>query len=152
MTRVLGVDPGSRVLGLAIIDEHGVLFTEAVALVLDNWPASLQRAYDTARLWARRGVVVVPEQPSGKHVPVKLWEILGAFKAGCCDAAWVHPGMPVSSWKLASVGKGNASKAEVAEWVAREYGFRSASQDVLDAVAIAHAGAAWWATRKEGAA
>lgn len=61
-----------------------------------------------------------------------------------CLNAKVHL-VPVSSWKKATVGKGNASKEEVSEWLRREHpgyaGYcRDArerdSQDLTDAAAI----------------
>jgi Holliday junction resolvasome RuvABC endonuclease subunit len=57
----------------------------------------------------------------------------------------------VSSWKLASVGRGNATKHDVAEWVQTTYSITPDNQDQCDAIGIAHAGAAWWASREEAA-
>ena len=47
--------------------------------------------------------------------------------------------VPVSSWKKATVGKGNATKEEVANWLQREYpdyAQACGNQDLVDAAAI----------------
>lgn len=150
--RVLGVDIGTQRIGLAIIRGERLEKAWWIGLPPDH-VNRLAHAYDYAHILPT-GLVVVPEDPPmvrNSAVHRALCEVLGAFLAGCTHARWVHPGIPVPSWKLASVGKGNATKNDVREWVEDTYEYQHAFQDVLDAVAIAHAGAAWWATRKEAA-
>jgi Holliday junction resolvasome RuvABC endonuclease subunit len=151
---VLGVDIGTRRLGLALLDTDTGKLRAHYALELPKDPVNrLAAAYDQAQLLAAPNVVVVPEQPSGRYVHASLIEVLGAFKAGCTHAAWVHPGLPPSAWKKASTGNGSAAKKEVNVWVWREYGLDLADQDICAAIGIAHAGRLWWnSQRKEGAA
>lgn len=52
--------------------------------------------------------------------------------------------VPVANWKQRTVGKGNASKADVASWLEREfprhYELCNGDQDLYDAAAIHHYG------------
>jgi Holliday junction resolvasome RuvABC endonuclease subunit len=45
----------------------------------------------------------------------------------------------VSAWKKATVGKGNATKAEVAAWSRRRFRYTAKTEDESDALAIAEA-------------
>jgi hypothetical protein len=157
VNRVLGVDVSTTRLAFATITGQRLERAWSVQLPADH-VNRLAAAYDCAAILPN-GLVVVPEDPPmvrNSAVHRALCEVLGAFLAGCTHAAWVHPGIPVSSWKLASVGKGNATKTDVANWVGETYGAyllapESGNQDIWDAIGIAHAGAAWWATRGEAA-
>jgi Holliday junction resolvasome RuvABC endonuclease subunit len=151
--RIAGIDVSTRTIAIAILD-NGKMRTLEVSLG-DSPVRRLSRATELGYMWIGSTTVVVPEDPpmvknSATHRA--LCEVLGAFLSGCEHAAWVHPGMPVNSWKKASVGRGNASKTEVDAWARATYRVPlSASQNVCDAIGIAHAGAAWWASREEAA-
>lgn len=151
--RVLGVDIGTTMLAFALFREDHLERAWWVGLPTDH-VNRLAVAYDYAAVLPSN-LVIVPEDPPmvrNSAVHRALCEVLGAFLAGCTHARWVHPGMPVATWKKASVGKGNATKDAVFAWSHETYSFPSdARQDVCDAIGIAHAGAAWWASRKQAA-
>jgi Holliday junction resolvasome RuvABC endonuclease subunit len=151
---ILGVDIGTRRLGLALLDADTEKLRAHYAVELPRDPVNrLAAAYDQAQLVAAPTVVVVPEQPSGRYVHASLLEVLGAFKAGCTHAAWVHPGLPPSQWKRDSVGRGTASKPEYVAWAQHAYHVQTTDDDICAAIGIAHAGRLWWnSQRKEGAA
>jgi hypothetical protein len=152
VNRILGVDVSTTRLAFATIRDTRLERAWSVQLPADH-VNRLAAAYDCAAILPNN-LVVVPEDPPmvrNSAVHRALCEVLGAFLAGCTHAAWVHPGIPVSSWKLASVGRGNATKHDVAEWVQTTYSITPDNQDQCDAIGIAHAGAAWWASREEAA-
>ena len=75
-------------------------------------------------------------------------EVVAVVQAAIYDAVnekAEHPvsvfTLPVPTWKKHSVGKGNATKAEVMQW-ANAHGYEGNHQDAADAWCIAHAGRA----------
>lgn len=86
--------------------------------------------------------VVWVEQPSGRYRNLPLTYAVGVVMAALSEAlacpVWT---MPSSAWKKRTVGCGNASKAQVARWVAAR-GADLASQDEADAYALSEAGRA----------
>lgn len=82
---------------------------------------------------------VMVEQPiaAGKMNPHLLWAcgvVSAALASALADVSVWHVG--VSSWKKATVGRGNATKEEVREWAAAQ-GHPHLPQDQADALAIA---------------
>lgn len=150
--RVIGVDIATTGLAFAILNPDRLERAWWVGLPNDH-VNRLAVAYDYATLLPSRLVIVPEDPPMVRNTAVHraLCEVLGAFLAGCTHAAWVHPGIPVPSWKHASVGKGNATKNEVRAWVEATYKREGDTQDVCDAISIAHAGLAWWASRRNAA-
>ena len=69
-----------------------------------------------------------------------------AFVSGAVQAVLYDLGIgvhlvPVGTWKKATVGKGNATKAEVKQWVEMKYPtLKGEGQDILDAAALADYG------------
>jgi Holliday junction resolvasome RuvABC endonuclease subunit len=150
--RIAGIDVSTKTIAIAVLDQ-GRMRTLEVSLG-ENPVRRLSRATELGYMWIGSTTVVVPEDPpmvKNSAVHRALCEVLGAFLSGCEHAAWVHPGMPVNSWKKASVGWGNASKGDVRLWAETKYGYTGESQNICDAIGIAHAGAAWWASREEAA-
>lgn len=149
--RVLGVDVSTQTIAIAVFQMDHRLHT-LEQRIGDNPVRRLANTYELAMMWVGPNTIVIPEWPMGRsrYAQSTLDRVLGAFLAGCEHAAWVHhQGFTPSEWKKASVGKGNASKGEVAAWARATYTFSpSASQNVCDAIGIAHAGAAWWETRR----
>jgi Holliday junction resolvasome RuvABC endonuclease subunit len=86
--------------------------------------------------------VVWVEQPSGQHRNLQLAYAVGVAQAALFETLGVPVWtIPSSTWKARTVGKGNASKADVAAWVLAQ-GADFSGQDEADAYAIAWAGRA----------
>lgn len=84
--------------------------------------------------------VVWVEQPSGRFQNPQLYYTTGALQAALFETlkcpVWT---VPSSKWKALSVGRGNATKEQIAAWVTgRRFVF--AGQDQADAIGIAWAG------------
>lgn len=102
--------------------------------------AEIVRTHATDRAEAWPPYVVFVEQPSGTFRNLPLAYATGVIQASLFEAlrvpVWT---IPSSKWKKTALGRGNASKEQVAAWVtAQGWGF--ASQDEADACAMAHAG------------
>jgi Holliday junction resolvasome RuvABC endonuclease subunit len=156
-TRILGLDAQSTRLGLATFPARGPARALAWTHELDQSSIAhrLDDAYEEAQLLADSRTIIAYELPPLVRGNVdtlrSIERVLGAFLAGCRHAHYILPGFAPGSWKLASVGKGNASKEEVGIWAADTHGIYHARQDALDALGIAHAGRLMWATRREAA-
>lgn len=89
--------------------------------------------------WGDPDAVFV-EQPFGKFPKASLEQMVGVVLCafGQVVSAPVVE-LPVARWKALSVGKGNATKAEVLDW-AHSLGYRGASEDEADALGVAVAG------------
>lgn len=126
MTRVLGVDPGSRVTGYGIIQEtpkgpvliaYGCIRTET-----DNFPERLKRIYDGIHNVVREfrpDEFAIEQVFMSKNADsaLKLGQARGAAICGGMTA-----GLPVYEYaarevKLALVGKGSAEKSQVQHMV-----------------------------------
>jgi Holliday junction resolvasome RuvABC endonuclease subunit len=86
---------------------------------------------------------IAVEMPFGKFRLTEFGAAFGVTVLGVSDAIseveWPAPiwTTPVPEWKSATVGKGNASKDDVGEWVREELNVDAPSHDVSDALAIA---------------
>ena len=142
--RILGIDPGTNVMGYAILDVDGnhaqvvVLGTVQMTRVADHY-ARLRRIFE------RINVIIEEFNPDelaieapfcGKNVQTMLK--LGRAQ-GVCMAAALHRGMPVTEYPPTSVkqsitGVGSASKEQVADMLGRMLHLKN-SQDIpyLDA-------------------
>ena len=152
MTRILGVDPGSRRAGFAVLEmprawggqggwgrvEHGVISASGEV------PDRLAKiAGEFARL-ARRlkpDVAALEEAFYGKDVRsvLRIGEVRGAILVALRQA-----GIPVMQFapavvKRAVTGNGNAAKSQVAAMVERLVGRQAAgaAEDAADALAVA---------------
>ena len=94
----------------------------------------ISEAYIEAPLVGRGGV---------KSTLVQAY-VSGAVQGMLAEDGWVVHLVPVGTWKKQVVGKGNATKEDVAEWAAgRKTGVVTASdndQDVIDALALVEYG------------
>ncbi len=148
--RILGIDPGTNVMGYALLDVEGnhaevvVLGTVQMARVSDHY-ARLQRIFE------RINVIIEEFKPQelaieapfcGKNVQTMLK--LGRAQ-GVCMAAALHHGMPVTEYpptrvKQSITGVGSASKEQVAEMLQRMLHFADIPKylDATDALAIAY--------------
>lgn len=105
------------------------------------------------RIYARQAVGAYPpavvwvEQASGRFRAPQLVYAVGVVQAAIFETlrcpVW---SIPSGKWKKAALGRGNATKEQVAAWVA-ERSTAPASQDECDAYTIAAAGRAMLATR-----
>lgn len=89
--------------------------------------------------------VAFVEQPSGRFVHPNLWMAYGVVRAAMWEAMKqiaAHPvsvlAVSVGEWKQRAVGKGSASKEDVARW-AWTVG-QPSTQDEADALGVAFAG------------
>lgn len=95
--------------------------------------------YPPAAVWV--------EQPSGRFPNLQLYYCVGVIQAALFETlgcpVW---SMPSGRWKKATVGAGNATKDQVAEWV-RGRRIEFDGQDEADAIAVALAGRAMFSER-----
>lgn len=102
-----------------------------LAVVHMTWPGLPIYAYVESPVVGRAGV---------RSTMVQAFTS-GAVQAALYDAGCDPQGANVSSWKKAVIGKGNATKDDVADWLQlrRPDLFRAAggNQDVVDAACIA---------------
>lgn len=148
--RILGIDPGTNVMGYALLDVNGnhaqvvVLGSVQMARVSDHY-ARLKRIFE------RINVIIDEFKPHelaieapfcGKNVQTMLK--LGRAQ-GVCMAAALHHGMPVTEYPPTSVkqsitGSGGASKEQVADILQRMLHFAEIPKylDATDALAIAY--------------
>ncbi len=148
--RILGIDPGTNVMGYSLLDIEGnhasvvVIGTVQMARVADHY-ARLKRIFD------RINVIIDEFHPDelaieapfcGKNVQTMLK--LGRAQGVCMAAALAH-GMPVTEYpptrvKQAITGNGAATKEQVAQMLQRMLAFADIPKflDATDALAIAY--------------
>jgi len=150
MRTIWGIDPASKKIAMFTGSKSGLDLIQAEL-------AEVPRSNRNDELMALRSKLEFVIGPDGDHVifceePVVAGArnlrstILVAETVGMILAlnARVHL-VPVSSWKKGTVGKGNATKDEVSEWLRREHPQYAGycrdtkwreSQDLRDAAAI----------------
>lgn len=149
--RVLGIDPGLGCTGYGAVaqEERSVHLVEAgvirpgkTALPLESRLALLYDGLAEVLEAFRPHAFALEEVFSHRRFPVAaLWM---AHARGVCCLAAARAGVPVFSYptasvKLALVGQGRATKAQVQHMVGRRLGLAQppASPDVADALALA---------------
>lgn len=147
--RVLGVDPGTRVVGWAVVEARGSLLRLTACGIIQ---AAQEDDY------ARRLAAILQELQEivGRHVPSEA-AVEGVFSGpnprtalkigegrGVALAALGAAGLPVFEYspsvvKRAATGRGSASKPQVGAMVAMQLGLSGAPKpaDAADACAIA---------------
>lgn len=151
---VWAVDPAVSRLAFAFAPLPGGLI-ELETLLVDSEAREGQRLGwldRQVRIYARQAAGRFPpacvwvEQPSGRHRNLPLTYATGVVMAALFEAlacpVW---SIPSAAWKKRTVGAGNATKAQVAAWVA-ERGGAAGSQDEADGYAMAAAGRAMVST------
>lgn len=149
----LGIDVSSRKLAIAGIRESGSITYHAIPIAAGTAGARrLREARDAT--WAVMGAY----RDDGATVTVEIpWAsskggssfVLLSIAAVALEASQAAiPGavvmdVPTSSWKMESVGYGNASKDDVMRHAAG-LGYAGADQDVADALCIAQCGMERW--------
>lgn len=115
---------------LSLIDQQLVIYATDAA-----------RQFPPACVWV--------EQPSGRFFKPQLMYVAGVVQACLFEVLGGVPvwTVPPSTWKRNSLGFGNASKEQIAAWVAR-HDDRPGTQDERDAWAIAYAGRRMFVERR----
>lgn len=149
MTRILGIDPGSRVTGYAVIDVRGPDL-HTVCHGVFRPPASLPFHERIARIADALGQIIEQRRPREAAVEdlfhaanarsaLRLAHVRGAILVEIARRGLdVHTYAP-KSVKKALTGVGSADKAQVQAMVERLLNLRlpDASHDVSDALAVA---------------
>lgn len=154
MSYVWGIDPAVSRLAFAFAPvDDGPITVETLSTASDATEGERLGLFDRqVRIYARQRAgdfppaVVWVEQPSGKWRAPALVYATGVVQAAVFETVGVPVWtIPSSTWKLRTVGKGNATKAQIAAWVVAQ-GADFNGQDEADAYAIAHAGRAMLAS------
>lgn len=148
--KILGIDPGLDVTGYGIIETKGksLEFIDAGAINTskkDKLPSRLLKIFNGVEQIIKRyqpQVVVIEELYSHyKHPTTAI--LMGHARACACLACTLN-GIPVQGYrptriKKAVVGRGNATKEQVARMVAAHLGLKRLEEpdDVTDALAMA---------------
>ncbi|MCF6191054.1 MAG: crossover junction endodeoxyribonuclease RuvC [Cocleimonas sp.] len=145
--RILGIDPGSRITGIGIIESDGRhskhVFSTCIRLGNDAFPIRLGKIYQEIELIIRE---FQPQQMAIEDVflsknPSSALKLGQARGAAIC--ATVMQGVPVFEYsareiKQAVVGKGNADKSQVQHMVKLLLNLQGKIQeDTADGLAIA---------------
>jgi len=145
--RILGIDPGSRITGIGIIESDGRyskhIFSTCIRLGNDSFPIRLGRIYKEIELIIRE---YQPQQMAIEDVflsknPSSALKLGQARGAAIC--ATVMQNVPVYEYsareiKQAVVGKGNAGKSQVQQMVKILLNLQGKIQaDTADGLAIA---------------
>jgi crossover junction endodeoxyribonuclease RuvC len=146
-TRILGIDPGSRITGFGIIDSDGRrsvhIASGCIRTGVDGLPARLQVIFSGVQaLMAQYGpAAVAVEQVFMARNPDSALKLGQARSAAIC--ATFETGADVFEYaaraiKQAVVGIGHADKAQVSHMVAVLLNHRAALEvDAADALAVA---------------
>ena len=146
--RILGIDPGLRVTGFGVIEQHGnQLSYVASGCIKSNERQTLPERLLT--LFSGIGEVIATYQPQQAvvekvfvNVNPQSTLLLGQAR-GAAISALVHAGLPVNEYtalqvKQAVVGHGKAAKEQVQHMVVRLLDLAGApSADAADALACA---------------
>jgi Holliday junction resolvasome RuvABC endonuclease subunit len=149
MKNVIGIDPSSKKLAMCIASEG------QFQLDVINLPAGLYSATGAAYrevfcfLESLNGsAYVYMESPlvgvGGVHSTVVQAQVGGAVMAAVRNSATPLHMVNVGTWKKQVLGKGNAKKPEVAEWLEKNwpaaYHEANGDQDLIDAACISRYG------------
>lgn len=144
MTHFIGIDPGSRIAGLASLTETGDLKTQTIHPT-GHPEDRLVQLRRLTRQWltfaADEGAFcVVVEQPGTRYGGATLLAAYGVMVEAARSMLPDTPlmALPSARWKLLALGRGNAKKADVMAG-ARLLGYTGASQDAADATVMADA-------------
>ncbi len=155
--RILGVDPGTNVLGFAILEVYGKTLTVQHLGVI-HFKSSEEHPYRLERIFVQLQKIIAEYDPRemaieapffGKNVQSMLK--LGRAQ-GVAMAAAITKGVPITEYspkkiKLAVAGNGNAAKEQVAAMLSSTLNVNLQDQ-ILDATdALAAAVCHYYATR-----
>ncbi len=151
--RILGIDPGSRVLGYAVVDSDGakgLRYVECGVVEASREHPLERRLADIARGLEEVIAELVPDTVAAEDIftainarsALALGQARGAALAVCGRAGLRVWGYPPATVKQAVTGTGRAAKEQVARMVQVLVGLKKLPRaDAADAlaVAIAHA-------------
>lgn len=147
--RILGIDPGTRVVGYGAVAMKGSALVPLAGGIVrppidDDLSRRLRYIYDHISLVLRRikpDVVAVEEVFFGRNVStlIKIGEARGVILAACGKAGIEVTGHAPAKVKKAVTGNGRATKTQVREMVQvlLGKGIPMETDDVSDALAIA---------------
>lgn len=145
---LIGIDLNSRKLAACLWDEKTYYTSEAYRGITDR-PAICAMLYEAACELVKPGDRVFIEEPVLAGVrniqsTIKCAAAYGAVLAALHLSHAVVTPLPVATWKLATIGKGNASKVDVSNWLDAQHplSYRECGgdQDLVDATCIALSG------------
>ena len=147
--RILGIDPGTRVVGYGVIAKEGSRLLPVAAGLIRLDPAEplsqrlgrILRSMQVVIQRARPDVAVLEEIFYGRNVSslIKIGQARGVLLAACAVENLETCGYPPAEVKRAVTGNGRASKSQVREMVRVLLGHEETldSEDVSDALAVA---------------
>jgi crossover junction endodeoxyribonuclease RuvC len=157
---VLGIDPGSRVLGYGVIDVGAkVVYVECGVITADERAAPELRLAEIVEglgevIGELRPQVVAMEDVftcKNARTALLLGQARGAALAACGARGLSVRGYPPATVKQSVTGQGRAEKEQVARMVAALLGLRTVPRaDAADALAVALTHARHVATEKRG--
>ncbi|MFU8811422.1 MAG: crossover junction endodeoxyribonuclease RuvC [Balneolaceae bacterium] len=147
--KILGIDPGSRATGYAVLEENNRIFTPlAIGVIrthdIDDHTRRLQTIFEEVS----ELVSIHKPDECAVETPVYGSDPLAMLKLGRAQAAAIlavtNSGLQIAEYypkavKKAITGNGNASKKQVASMLQRmmELGDVSLTNDATDALAVA---------------
>ena len=149
MTRIIGIDPGSRVVGFGIIEQHGAQM-RAVAAGVVTAPAKLPIEQRLARITAGLREQLAEHRPdtaamedvfvdADPRSALKIGFGRGAILALLGEAGLAVASYPPATVKKAVTGNGRADKSQVGRMVAAILALSAIPEpaDATDALAVA---------------
>lgn len=141
--RILGLDPGSRITGVGIIEDGRLIHAEALKLGSGPMPGRLAMIYDGVRAMIdeHRPVVAAVEtvfMSRNAQAAIKLGQARGAVICAAVTAGLeVHEYAP-RAIKQAIVGRGGAAKRQIQHMTRILLGIQTdLGEDASDALAVA---------------
>jgi len=145
--RVMGIDPGSRRLGLALVDGSRAapraLAWRVAMIDTGNWGRRLQEIYTATQAWIathQPDVAVIEDVFVHRDVraALKLGQARGVVLLALAQAGLTWTDYAPASIKKAMAGHGRASKDEVRRLVRLQLRLRELPpEDAADALAVA---------------
>jgi crossover junction endodeoxyribonuclease RuvC len=148
--RVLGIDPGTRILGFGLVEasgsrlalvEAGALELERIAASLPGRLAAIHRELGALLARLRPDALAIEEAFHGRsaQAALRIGEARGVALATAELAGVAIAQYPPATMKKALTGNGRADKSQVAHMVVRLLGLAAvpAREDVSDALGIA---------------
>ena len=146
----MGIDPSSRKIAAVVLDTHGTVLEILTSVMIKN--AAIEERCRYAIDWCNEYVMgwyhvrveapVFVGQKGGLKALIPQAKVHGALVGASRGVSSLSVGdAVVPTWKKVVVGKGNASKTDVAEWVKKNYPTfyedYSDDQDLMDALCVA---------------
>ena len=140
--KIVGLDADSKKIAIVCFNNNQLLYHE---LLISHSKDAKQRLYDLIMLFERQikaikpQIVYIEEAIFIQNFKTSraIAEVIGNIKVVLSKYKIDYETVPVNSWKKAIIGKGNASKDEVREFILNKYpDLEGCEQDIFDATAI----------------